>query len=215
MSDGEEKKKLSGLQWLSQERPEAMGHLLSFFRESGRHLDPKTRFLISIVTKVVNFSPRGLRQYIPRAMREGASRDEVIDAILCAYPAAGLVNVVDAIQVLRSLDLPDSPSGPAAEAEWTAVARADEIEENGARVVQVGDKPIAVFNAGGRFLAISNTCLHQGGYLGLGSLDGTTVTCSRHGWQFDVASGECLSRPGRAVESYEVRVEDGQVQVLA
>ena len=215
MSDGEEKKELSGLQWLSQERPEAMAHLLSFFRESGRHLDPKTRFLISIVTKVVNLSPRGLRQYIPRAMREGASRDEVIDAILCAYPAAGLVNVVDAIQVLRSLDLPDRPAEPAAEAEWTAVARADEIEENGARVVQVGDKPIAVFNAGGRFLAISNTCLHQGGYLGLGSLDGTAVTCSRHGWRFDVASGECLSHPGGAVESYEVRVEDGQVLVLA
>ena len=82
-------------------------------------------------------------------------------------------------------------------------------------MVQVGDKPVAVFNVGGRFLAISNTCLHQGGYLGLGTLDGTAVTCSRHGWQFDVASGECLSRPGRAVESYEVRVEDGQVQVLA
>mgnify|MGYP003987418981 FL=1 len=94
---------LSGLQWLSRHRPEAMEHLLAFFKESGRHLDPKTRFLISVVTKVVNFTPRGLRQYIPRAMREGASRDEILDAILCAYPAAGLTNVLDAVDILRSI----------------------------------------------------------------------------------------------------------------
>ena len=98
MSQSEDRE-LSGLQYLSRERPEAMEHLLAFFRESARHLDPKTRFLISVVTKVINFSPRGLRQYIPRAVREGASPDEVMDAILCAYPAAGLTKVVDAIDV--------------------------------------------------------------------------------------------------------------------
>ena len=76
---------LSGLQWLSRERPEAMQHLLAFFRESARHLDPKTRFLISVVTKVVNLSERGLRQYIPRAIREGATPDEVLDAILDTF----------------------------------------------------------------------------------------------------------------------------------
>ena len=210
--------KLSGLQWLSRERPEAMGHLLAFFRESGRHLDPKTRFLISIVTKVVRLSPRGLRQYIPRAMREGASRDEVLDAILCAYPAAGLTNVIEAVQVLRSLDLPagpDEPAEPEGDPEWTTVARAGDLPPGGAAVVQARGRSLALFNVDGTFHATSNTCLHEGSELGCGSLEGNVVTCYRHGWTFDVTTGACLTRPGRSVPSYPVRVEDGEVRVLA
>jgi nitrite reductase/ring-hydroxylating ferredoxin subunit/alkylhydroperoxidase/carboxymuconolactone decarboxylase family protein YurZ len=233
MADQDDRE-LSGLQYLTRERPEAMGHLLAFFKESACHLDPKTRFLISIVTKVINFSPRGLRQYIPRAMREGASRDEVMDVILCAYPAAGLTRVVDAIDVLRSLDLEDgaktektnAPKEEGAhgegvpgqqavrEREWVTVLRAGELEVDGARVVEAGGERIALFNSAGTYRAISNTCLHQGGFLGEGVLEGEVVTCSRHGWQFDVTNGDCLSHPGRGVEAYEVRVVEGEVQVF-
>ena len=165
--DGRDGEKLSGLQWLSRERPEAMGHLLALFRESGRHLDPKTRFLISIVTKVVRLSPRGLRQYIPRAMREGATRDEVLDAILCAYPAAGLTNVLEAVQVLRSLDLPPAEKAPepAGEPEWTTVARAGDLPPGEASVVEARGHRLALFNVDGTFHATSNTCLHEGSEL--------------------------------------------------
>jgi nitrite reductase/ring-hydroxylating ferredoxin subunit/alkylhydroperoxidase/carboxymuconolactone decarboxylase family protein YurZ len=270
----QENKELSGLQYLSRERPEAMQHLLAFFKESSRHLDPKTRFLISIVTKVVNFSPRGLRQYIPRAVREGATPDEVMDAILCAYPAAGLTRVVDAIDVLRSLDLErgeksgemsapgqgevasgegpapgeelasaqgvasrgegapaqgvasrggaptedgmprsEGASGDETERQWVPVLREGELVVNGARVVEAGGRRIALFNAAGTYRAIANTCLHQGGFLGEGRLDGEVVTCSRHGWQFDVTNGDCITYAGKGVTAYEVRIVEGEVQV--
>ena len=39
-----ERDELTGLQYLNQVRPEAMEHLLSFFRESSRHLDAKPAF---------------------------------------------------------------------------------------------------------------------------------------------------------------------------
>lgn len=215
----ERDEELSGLQYLSQERPEAMQHLLAFFKESGRHLDPKTRFLISVVTKVINFSPRGLRQYLPRALKEGASRDELIDAILCAYPAAGLTKVVDAIEVLRELDREGklgAPAPPAAEpeAQWVPVLRAEEVPAGEARVANVGHRQLAVFNVGGEFLATANACVHQGGYLGDGFLDGEVVICPLHGWQFNVRSGACITRPGQQVKAYEVRVREGQVEVL-
>lgn len=216
--------RLSGLQYLSRERPEAMEHLLAFFKESARHLDPKTRFLISIVTKVINFSPRGLRQYIPRAMREGASRDEIIDAILCAYPAAGLTRVVDSIDVLRSLDLDDDPgaaTGGATESaveteegEWIPVLKVGDVEVGSAKAVSAKGKRIAIFNVGGTYRAISNTCLHEGGYLAQGTVEGEVVTCIRHGWRFDVTNGDCVSRPGRSVASYDVQVEGDDVQVF-
>lgn len=83
-----------------------MEHLLKFFGESGKHLEPRTRFLISVVTKVINFSPRGLEQYVKRALKEGATPDQVIDAVLCSYPCAGLTKVVDAIDVILDMGLP-------------------------------------------------------------------------------------------------------------
>ncbi|MEE2659014.1 MAG: Rieske 2Fe-2S domain-containing protein [Candidatus Latescibacterota bacterium] len=207
---------LSGLQWLSRERPQAMEHLLAFFGESGRHLEPKTRFLISIVTKVINFSGRGLRQYIPRAYREGASRDEILDAILCSYPAAGLTRVVDAVQVLRSLNLEDkNESADSAAPEWTAVARASQIGAGESLVAKVRGCSIALFNVDDRYYAVDNRCLHQGGELGCGVLQGSVVTCSRHGWQFDVTNGNCLTVEGRSVLSYPAKEQEGEILVLA
>lgn len=102
----EEPRRSQGLRYLSRVRPEAMDHLLKFFAESARHLDPKTRFLISVVTKVISHSSRGLRQYVKRALEEGATPDEIVDAVLCAYPCAGLTRVVDAIDVILDMDLP-------------------------------------------------------------------------------------------------------------
>ena len=209
---------LSGLQWLSRHRPEAMEHLLAFFKESGRHLDPKTRFLISIVTKVVNFTPRGLRQYIPRAMREGASRDEVLDAILCAYPAAGLTNVIDAVDILRSI--PETTSDTAADpqegkpAEWRDVASLQDLTSKGGHLVVVEGQRLALFRHEQGVHAISNACVHLGGELAAGTLSEGVVTCPLHGWQFDVTDGQCLTDRSETIATYQTRVEGDRVSVF-
>ncbi|MBT4097066.1 MAG: nitrite reductase small subunit NirD [Gemmatimonadetes bacterium] len=215
---------LSGLQWLSRHRPEAMEHLLAFFKESGRHLDPKTRFLISVVTKVVNFTPRGLRQYIPRAMREGASRDEILDAILCAYPAAGLTNVLDAVDILRSIPvathdptddqasattLADVPS-----ARWRDVASLEELTPGRGHLVVVEGQRLALFREGDQVHAISNACVHLGGQLADGYVEGSVVTCPLHGWQFELNDGQCLTDSSEKVDTFETRIEDQRVSVF-
>jgi nitrite reductase/ring-hydroxylating ferredoxin subunit/alkylhydroperoxidase/carboxymuconolactone decarboxylase family protein YurZ len=217
---------LSGLQWLSRHRPQAMEHLMAFFRESGQHLDPKTRFLISVVTKVVNFTPRGLRQYIPRAMREGASRDEILDAILCAYPAAGLTKVVDAIDILRSIPDPSPApsshesddvapdSSAAAGSAWHRVAAFEDLSEGRGHIVTVDGRRVALFRVGQVVHATSNACIHLGGELGDGYLSGTTVTCPLHGWDFDVSDGRCLTHEREGIEVYPTQIQDGEVRVL-
>ena len=53
---------------------------------------PKTRNLISVITKVHAQTENGLRQYLKRALREGATPDEVLDALLMAFPASGWPN---------------------------------------------------------------------------------------------------------------------------
>tara|TARA_B100000809_G_scaffold258744_1_gene302472 strand:- start:5300 stop:5983 length:684 start_codon:yes stop_codon:yes gene_type:complete len=218
---GKPKGESRGLAYLQQARPEAVRHLLKFFGESGRNLEPRTRFLISIVTKVINFSPRGLQQYVPRALKEGASAAEIIDAVLCSYPCAGLTRVVDALDVILDMGLPefeipgeepglpaeDAPADPE-EGEWREIARREDFSKDGRLEVNVGDRCLAAFDIDGEVLVIDGLCPHRSGPLIRGQLEGKVVTCPIHHWQFDLESGVSQDNPGAKVGTYEVRVED-------
>ena len=45
----------------------------------------------------------------------------------------------------------------------------------------------------GKLVAFSTRCAHLMGPLGDGRIEGGVVECPWHGYQFDIASGECLS----------------------
>jgi nitrite reductase (NADH) small subunit len=79
--------------------------------------------------------------------------------------------------------------------------------------VHVAGKNVAVANVGGNFYAISNTCLHRGGPLGQGPLEGTMVTCPWHGWAFDVTSGKLAHNQAAGVACYAVEIRDDEVFV--
>jgi nitrite reductase/ring-hydroxylating ferredoxin subunit len=93
-----------------------------------------------------------------------------------------------------------------------ALAAADLPPGKGTEL-RLADQPIALFNVGGTFYAISNTCLHRGGPLGQGFLEGATVTCPWHAWTYDVTTGRNVVNGELKVASYETKVEDGQVLV--
>jgi nitrite reductase (NADH) small subunit len=94
-------------------------------------------------------------------------------------------------------------------------ATVPEIPAGAIREVQVAGQTIALANVGGAFYAINNTCLHRGGPLGEGQLDGKVVTCPWHGWQFDVTTGKAVQNPSAGVGCYatEVRGEELYVNV--
>jgi nitrite reductase/ring-hydroxylating ferredoxin subunit/multimeric flavodoxin WrbA len=98
------------------------------------------------------------------------------------------------------------------------VCAADELAEGQSRAFSItgegGNKvEIALFNVGGRFFAISNVCVHQGGPLSKGMLDGNVVTCPWHGWKYSVKDGKSPHKGGDSVSSYPVLVSEGQVFV--
>ena len=74
-------------------------------------------------------------------------------------------------------------------------------------------KKIAVFNVSGTFHAIDDTCVHRGGPLGEGDLDGTVVTCPWHGWQYDVTTGVSPVNPAAKVQSFPCKVQGNDVCV--
>jgi nitrite reductase/ring-hydroxylating ferredoxin subunit len=77
----------------------------------------------------------------------------------------------------------------------------------------VAGTAMALFNVDGVFFAISNTCVHRGGPLGQGVLDGKLVLCPWHAWAYDVTTGQSDVNPDLKVARYETKVEDGQVLV--
>jgi nitrite reductase (NADH) small subunit len=77
----------------------------------------------------------------------------------------------------------------------------------------VDGRSVALFNVDGQFYAISNTCVHRGGPLGQGYVDGETVMCPWHAWTFNVRTGENVVNAEMKVACYEVKVEDDQVLV--
>lgn len=98
---------------------------------------------------------------------------------------------------------------------YRPVCRVDELRPGEGRLVEIDGKAIALFHAEGSFHAIEDTCLHAGGPLHEGSLDGTTVTCPWHEWRFDVSTGRCELNPMVSLARYPVRVRDGIIEVEA
>ena len=98
-------------------------------------------------------------------------------------------------------------------AEFQIVCRVGDVGEGEGKTVKVGDKLIAVFCSGGRFLAIDDTCPHMGASLSAGYVEDGVVTCPWHAWRFRLSDGAWADNPRIAIGSYPVQVEDGNVQI--
>ncbi len=94
------------------------------------------------------------------------------------------------------------------------VAETKDVPPGTARAVDVEGRTVALFNIGGTYYAIDDTCTHQGGPLSEGEVDGTVVTCPLHGACFDVTSGEVLGPPAaEGVARHTVQVHGNDVTI--
>ena len=104
------------------------------------------------------------------------------------------------------------------ENDFQYICNVDQIPTGESRAFSITTKrgskiEIALFNLGGTFYAISNVCIHQGGPLSKGALEGDIVTCPWHGWKYSVKNGRSPHEGGDSVSSYPVQVSQGRVYV--
>jgi 3-phenylpropionate/trans-cinnamate dioxygenase ferredoxin component len=105
--------------------------------------------------------------------------------------------------------------------EFVRVADEAQLPANKMMIVIVGGKEVLLANVDGSYYAIANKCTHLGGSLGKGVLEGSIVTCPRHGSRFDVKTGEAVrgAKIGfikmnvKDEESYMVKVEGTTIMV--
>jgi nitrite reductase/ring-hydroxylating ferredoxin subunit len=94
------------------------------------------------------------------------------------------------------------------------VANVSQVPRGTGKVVHAGGKVLALFNLGGTFYALDNSCTHVGGPLGEGTVRENQVTCPWHGSIFNINTGEVIRPPARRpVATFPVRVENDEVWV--
>jgi 3-phenylpropionate/trans-cinnamate dioxygenase ferredoxin subunit len=87
------------------------------------------------------------------------------------------------------------------------VAESEEIPDGEARRIQSPDlpEPVAVFNSGGGFYALGDTCSHGAASLSEGWVEDCKVACPLHFSEFDLTTGKPCSLPAMApVRAYTV-----------
>jgi nitrite reductase/ring-hydroxylating ferredoxin subunit len=93
------------------------------------------------------------------------------------------------------------------------VGREAEIPEGERKIIQVDDLAIGVFHHKGNWYALHNSCLHRGGPVCAGPLEGDTITCPWHGYQYNLTDGVLLLDQDARLPMYPVEIVDGLVQI--
>lgn len=96
--------------------------------------------------------------------------------------------------------------------EYVRVAALEDVPPGQLLGVEVGGEKVCLANADGEIYAVRDNCSHKDFPLSNGILEDGQIECSWHGARFDVESGRALCLPAiRPVQTYEVKVEDGQI----
>ena len=84
---------------------------------------------------------------------------------------------------------------------------------NEAKEFTCGNKEFCVANINGKYSAMDNSCLHQGGPLGQGMIENGKVVCPWHGWSWDPNTGEAAHNAKAKLAVYPLKIENGDVLV--
>ena len=98
--------------------------------------------------------------------------------------------------------------------DFVEIAPASELPNGERLFVELGDKPVVIFNIAGQYFAIGDICTHDDGPLGDGVLEGDNIVCPRHGAEFDIKTGKAMTMPAVIdIPAYPVQIRDGTIFV--
>lgn len=106
-----------------------------------------------------------------------------------------------------------SPFALGAKGHWIAAGMLADIPEGLARAVELGGEKVLLSRNGSSVTCFQNACAHLGLPIHDGEIENGIITCPHHGFQYDLASGECLTAPEVQLKSHAVRVLGPRVEV--
>jgi 3-phenylpropionate/trans-cinnamate dioxygenase ferredoxin subunit len=107
-------------------------------------------------------------------------------------------------------------------------SKASDLKDGDKKKVVLKGQEIMLARVGDTFYATQDRCAHMGGDLSAGVLEGTIITCPRHGSQFDITDGHNVRwmtgegfvvamskiiKSPRPIRTYKVKVEGDSVLI--
>ena len=117
--------------------------------------------------------------------------------------------------IMRYIEIKHTRKPEAEMANWVAVLKTDQLEEGEGTTVFVNERDIALYRYQGEFYALDNRCVHRGGQLGDGHMEGANVICPLHQWDYDVRTGVSRYNADEKVAVYAVRIKGAAVEIDA
>lgn len=98
---------------------------------------------------------------------------------------------------------------------FVCAAKVASVASGSVAEFELGGKTVAIANIGGKLFALNGICMHEGGPLGEGALNGNVLICPWHAWEYDVITGKVVGSPADAegVCCYPVEVRGDDIYV--
>ena len=111
---------------------------------------------------------------------------------------------------------------------YMSAGRANDLVDGAMTELWLGDHRVLLARIGDACYAADAACPHMGGRLAHGHLEGTIVTCPRHGSRFNLRDGHVVRwlkgsgpvpwfftklKPPRPLRTYNVKLKRGEVLV--
>lgn len=98
--------------------------------------------------------------------------------------------------------------------DYIEVAKVSEFTDQRIKSVTVfGTKVGIIKGADSEFYAIEVGCKHQGADITRGLITGDVATCPRHGWKFNLVTGECLNQNASKLRRYGLKIEGEAIMI--
>lgn len=96
---------------------------------------------------------------------------------------------------------------------WKRIGLIKEFEKGNKWLIEIDNRPIALFKYDKRFYALKNGCMHQGFPLAEGHFKSYMVECPLHGWVYDIRDGKCLSLGDKYTKNYKLRIRKNILEI--
>jgi 3-phenylpropionate/trans-cinnamate dioxygenase ferredoxin subunit len=114
--------------------------------------------------------------------------------------------------------------------DYVEVSSVGDLDDGSMKAVEVAGKKLLLARVGDEYYATDGVCPHLKGSLPDGTLEGTVVTCPKHGSQFDLKDGHVVRwtewsgikqslaktfKSPRPINTYDVKVEGDKILIAA
>ena len=129
-----------------------------------------------------------------------------------AFPALGLARIVWAVDILLDMDIPEfRPELLGAESIWHDVMSVDDVQQDDIAYTDCDGRSLFIYRNSDEIRVYDSRCPHQVTNIPHLALEGMRLTCPKHDWAFDIASGECVEKGDRPLSRFEHKIEAGRL----